>query len=56
MWSLETLNYLNRQVGKKARKRGKSPFVPAGPENVGNWPPFPFPALRWNIGSSSSGG
>jgi hypothetical protein len=45
MWSLETINYLNRQAGKKARKRGKSPFVPAGPENVENWPPFPFPNL-----------
>ena len=45
MWCLETINYLNRQAGKKARKRGKSPFVPAGPEKVENWPPFPFPNL-----------
>lgn len=45
MWCLEVIDYLNRQAGKKARKRGAAPFVPAGPENVDNWPPFPFPNL-----------
>jgi hypothetical protein len=45
MWSLEVINYLNRKAARKARKRGATPFVPAGPENVENWPPFPFPNL-----------
>jgi len=45
MWSLETIEYLNRQAAKKARKGRMAPFVPAGAENVENWPPFPFPSL-----------
>ena len=45
MWCLEVIEYLNRQAGKTARKRRAAPFVPAGPENVENWPPFPFPNL-----------
>ena len=42
MWSLEVINYLNRQTGKTARKRG---VLPAGPENVENWPRFH--SQRW---------
>jgi len=45
MWSLEVIDYLNQEAAKEARKRGATPFVPAGPENVENWPPFPFPNL-----------
>ena len=45
MFSLGTIHYLNQQAARKARKRGKTPFVPDGPEMVENWPPFPFPSL-----------
>ena len=29
MWSLETLDYLNRQAAQKARRRKREPYVPA---------------------------
>jgi len=45
MFSLAVIHHLNQQAARKARKRGAKPFVPAGPENVENWPPFPFPNL-----------
>jgi hypothetical protein len=45
MFSLAVIHHLNQQAARKARKRGAKPFVPAGPENVDNWPPFPFPNL-----------
>jgi hypothetical protein len=45
MWNLATINYLNHEAAKKAMKRRKKPFVPAGPEAVEGWPPFPFPNL-----------
>jgi len=41
MWGLGTINYLNQQAARKARKRRRTPFVPAGPEAVEGWPPFP---------------
>jgi len=45
MFSLEVIYRLKLQAAKKARNRGDKPFVPAGPENTENWPPFPFPNL-----------
>jgi hypothetical protein len=45
MFSLETINYLNQQAAKKARKHRRKPYVPDGPEAVESWPPFPFPLL-----------
>jgi hypothetical protein len=45
MFSLEVIYHLNQQAAKKARKSRKTPFVPDGPKEVENWPPFPFPLL-----------
>ena len=42
MWSLEVIDHLNQQAAREARQRGAAPFVPAGPEAVENWPPFPY--------------
>lgn len=44
MWSLETLDYLNRQAARKARRGQREPFVPSL-EEIDNFPPFPFPHL-----------
>jgi len=44
MWSLETLDYLNRQAARKARRGKKEPQV-VSLEEIENFPPFPFPNL-----------
>ena len=44
MWSLETLDYLNRQAARKAGRSNREPYVPAL-EEIDNFPPFPFPNL-----------
>ena len=44
MWSLGTLEYLNRQAARKARSSRREPYVPSL-EEIDNFPPFPFPNL-----------
>lgn len=44
MWSLETLDYLNRQAARKARSARREPYVPSL-EEIESFPPFPFPNL-----------
>ena len=44
MWSLDTLEYLNRKAAQKARRGKREPYVPS-PEEIDNFPPFPFPNL-----------
>lgn len=44
MWSLETLDYLNRQAARKARRGMKEPQV-VTLEEIDTFPPFPFPNL-----------
>ena len=44
MWSLETLDYLNRQAARKARRGKREPQVVSA-EEIDNFPPFPFPHL-----------
>jgi len=44
MWSLETLDYLNREAARKARNAKREPFVPSL-KDINNFPPFPFPNL-----------
>jgi len=44
MWSLEMLDYLNREAARKARNAKREPFVPSL-KDIENFPPFPFPNL-----------
>lgn len=48
MWSLETLDYLNRQAAQKARRRRREPYVLAL-EEIDGFPPFPFPHLGSHV-------
>ena len=44
MWSLETMDYLNREAARKARRGKREPQV-VSLEEIDNFPPFPFPHL-----------
>ena len=44
MWSLQTIDYLNQQAARKARRGKKEPFVPVL-DQIAAFPPFPFPHL-----------
>jgi hypothetical protein len=44
MWSLEMIDYLNQKAARKARRQDKEPTVTT-PEEIENYPPFPFPHL-----------
>ena len=44
MWSLETLEYLNREAARKARRGKREPQVVSA-EEIDNFPPFRFPNL-----------
>ncbi len=45
MWSLATLEYLNRKAARQSQKDKKVPYVPPFPAFVNEFPPFPFPNL-----------
>ena len=45
MFSLETIQQLNREAETSARIKGKVPYIPVNPEEAESWPPFPFPSL-----------
>jgi hypothetical protein len=44
MWSLETLDFFNREAARKARNAKREPYVPVLDE-IAAYPPFPFPHL-----------
>lgn len=43
--SLESIIAINNEVAATAAEEGRQPHVPAGPEEMDSYPPFPFPAL-----------
>lgn len=45
MMSLEAIIALNKQAAAEAEKKKLVPFVPNGPDDTDQWPPFPFPNL-----------
>ena len=51
MMSLEVIQYVNEQIGRRAARRNLRPYVPTEPDEVARWRslPFVFPNIGTHV-------
>jgi len=47
MWGLDMIRHINEEAATKARGEGAVPYRMDSPDELGEWPPFPFPHIGY---------